>query len=407
MLRKLFVVIPCYQEEKALPITAEKLREKMTRLHQQGLIAKDSKVLLVNDGSRDKTWDVIQQLYREQGWFAGVNLTRNRGHQNALLAGLAVAAEHADMVISMDADLQDDIDAMDEMIRQYINGYDVVYGVRSSREKDTFFKRFTAEGFYKLMLAMGVDLVFNHADYRLMSRRALCALLEFPEVNLFLRGMVPQVGYPSTTVTYSRGERVAGESKYPLKKMLAFAFNGITSFSNQPIRLVLKMGMLIVVLSILAAAISLVRHVMGLTIPGWTSLFLSIWFLGGLQMVAIGVLIATQLMNLVFVPRLAAGGLSLSIGLASLVNAGTLLFLLLRRGIYTPETGWAHFALQVVAATLLLMAFLLWADESLQWITASRMQRLVQFVLVCLGAAVVYFGALLAGGFKLLEQIRR
>lgn len=290
MLRKLFVVIPCYQEEKALPITAEKLREKMTRLHQQGLIAKDSKVLLVNDGSRDKTWDVIQQLYREQGWFAGVNLTRNRGHQNALLAGLAVAAEHADMVISMDADLQDDIDAMDEMIRQYINGYDVVYGVRSSREKDTFFKRFTAEGFYKLMLAMGVDLVFNHADYRLMSRRALCALLEFPEVNLFLRGMVPQVGYPSTTVTYSRGERVAGESKYPLKKMLAFAFNGITSFSNQPIRLVLKVGMLIVVLSILAAAISLVRHVMGLTIPGWTSLFLSIWFLGGLQMVAIGVI---------------------------------------------------------------------------------------------------------------------
>lgn len=290
MLRRLFVVIPCYKEEEVLPITAGKLREKMTALHAQGLINGDSKVLLVNDGSSDGTWRIIQQLYQEGGWFAGVNLTRNRGHQNALLAGLSVAAERADMIISMDADLQDDINAMDEMIRQYIAGYDVVYGVRSSREKDTFFKRFTAEGFYRLMKGLGVDLVFNHADYRLMSRRALQSLLAFPEVNLFLRGMVPQVGYPSTTVTYERGARAAGESKYPLKKMLAFAFNGITSFSNQPIRLVLKLGLLIIALSLVAGVISLIRHIMGLTIPGWTSLFLSIWFLGGLQMVAIGII---------------------------------------------------------------------------------------------------------------------
>jgi glycosyltransferase involved in cell wall biosynthesis len=228
------LVIPCYNEEEALPLTKKELDKKMSSLIEEGLISENSKVVLVNDGSKDKTWEIITKIHKENHMYVGINLTRNRGHQNALLAGLMYAKNHADICISMDADLQDDINVMDDMIKKYNAGADVVYGVRSSRKKDTFFKKFTAESFYKLMNIMGVEVVFNHADCRLMSKRALEGLSEFKEVNLFLRGIVPQVGYKTDIAYYERSERVAGESKYPLKKMLAFAIDGITSFSIKP-----------------------------------------------------------------------------------------------------------------------------------------------------------------------------
>ena len=247
----LYIVVPCYKEEEVLPETSKRLKSKLEALIEQKKIDSDSKIMFVNDGSTDNTWKIIQELHNSDKIYSGVNLSRNRGHQNALLAGMTVAVEYADMIISLDADLQDDINAIDAMVDNYLNGYDVVYGVRSSRKTDTFFKRFTAEAFYKLMKGLGVDIVFNHADYRLMSKRAVQGLLQFKEVNVFLRGIVPQVGYPWTTVEYERAERFAGESKYPLKKMLAFAFDGITSFSIKPIRLITSLGVGISVVSII------------------------------------------------------------------------------------------------------------------------------------------------------------
>ena len=287
---KLYLVIPCYNEEEVLPETAKRLEEKLRALIDGGKITPDSRAVFVNDGSRDGTWELIEKLHRENPLFLGIKLSRNRGHQNALLAGLMTVRSECDAVISMDADLQDDINAIDAMIEKYNEGYDVVYGVRSSRRRDSFFKRTTAQGFYRLMRAMGVETVYNHADYRLMSARALAGLSEFGEVNLFLRGIVPLVGFKSTTVSYERGERFAGKSKYPLKKMLAFAFEGITSLSVKPIRLISSLGVLIFLVSLGILAYSLVRHFCGYTVNGWTSLSVSIWALGGIQLLAIGVI---------------------------------------------------------------------------------------------------------------------
>ena len=286
----LYVVVPCYKEEEVLPETSKRLKAKLTALIAQGKISPRSRILFVNDGSKDRTWPIIEELHARDRIFSGVNLSRNRGHQNALLAGLMTAVQYADMMVSMDADLQDDIDAMDRMIDAYHEGCDVVYGVRSSRKTDSFFKRFTAESFYKLMKAMGVDIVFNHADYRLMSRRAVEGLAQFKEVNLFLRGIVPQIGFPWTTVSYDRAERFAGESKYPLKKMLALAFDGVTSFSVKPLRLILFLGAVIFALSLVMLLWTLIRWIAGATVSGWASLMCSIWMIGGIQLLALGVI---------------------------------------------------------------------------------------------------------------------
>lgn len=289
MKNRLFTVIPCYNEEEVLSETARRLREKYTALMQSGQIAKDSRIAFVNDGSSDRTWQIICDLHAADPVFTGIDLSRNRGHQNALLAGLLTVKTHADMVISMDADLQDDIDAMDEMIQKYHEGCDIVYGVRNSRKKDSFFKRTTAEAFYRLMNRLGAKTVFNHADYRLMSRRALDGLARFREVNLFLRGLVPMIGYRTDTVLYERHERFAGESKYPLKKMLSFAFEGITSLSTKPIRMISALGFLLFFVSILMSIIFIVEFFLGQTVSGWASLIVSIWAIGGLLMLAIGV----------------------------------------------------------------------------------------------------------------------
>lgn len=287
--KTIYMVVPCYNEEEVLDETTRQLTEKLHCLIKEGKISEKSRILYVNDGSKDQTWAVISRLHEEYDIVSGVNLSRNRGHQNAVLAGLMYAKEHCDAAISMDADLQDDINAIDEMVAKFNQGIDVVYGVRSSRKKDTFFKKFTAEGFYKIMKWMGVDIVFNHADYRLMSKRVLMQLENYKEVNLFLRGMVPLIGYPSDNVYYERQERFAGESKYPLKKMLSFAFDGITSFSVKPIRFILSLGMIIFLVSIGILIYSVVRHFMGETVLGWSSLMVSIWALGGLQLLAIGI----------------------------------------------------------------------------------------------------------------------
>lgn len=289
MNNKLYLVIPCYNEEEVLPETAKRLKEKIGSLTACGKIDKGSRIVFVNDGSRDRTWEIIRKLHEEDPVFSGINLSRNRGHQNALLAGLMTVKDHADMTISMDADLQDDINAVDEMIDKYLSGVDIVYGVRSSRAKDTFFKKVTAEGFYKLMNSMGANTVFNHADYRLMSKRALEGLAEFQEVNLFLRGIVPMIGYSTDVVYYERGERFAGESKYPLGKMLSFAIEGITSLSIKPIRLITFLGFFIFLVSIVILIYSLVRHYMGATIVGWTTLMVSVWATGGLILLSLGV----------------------------------------------------------------------------------------------------------------------
>ena len=285
----LYLVIPCYNEEAVLHETAKQLLAKMKSMFDRGMISRESKIMFVNDGSRDRTWEIIKELHESNPIYSGVKLSRNKGHQNALLAGLMTAKEKADMAISLDADLQDDVDVIDQMVEKYYEGNDVVYGVRSARDTDTFFKKFTAEGFYKIMQAMGVEIVFNHADYRLMSRRALEGLSEFREVNLFLRGIVPLIGYKSDIVTYERHERFAGESKYPLKKMLAFATDGITSFSIKPIRMITTCGFLIFAISILMLLYFLVVHFMGRTVHGWTSTIVSIWAIGGLQLLAIGI----------------------------------------------------------------------------------------------------------------------
>ena len=255
-----------------------------------GTISERSRILFVNDGSRDKTWEIISSLYAADSIFYGVDLARNRGHQNALLAGLMTARERCDMAISMDADLQDDVDAVDRMVEEYYAGCDIVYGVRSSRKKDTFFKRFTAEGFYRVMNLLGAETVFNHADYRLMSKRALEGLAEFKEVNLFLRGMVPMIGYRTETVEYERGERFAGESKYPLKKMLAFAMEGITSLSTEPLKIIAGLGFFIFLMSIAMLIYSVVRWATGETIIGWASVICSVWAIGGLILLSLGII---------------------------------------------------------------------------------------------------------------------
>lgn len=287
---KLYMVVPCYNEEEVLAETTRQLEEKYASLISQGKIAEGSRILYVNDGSKDGTWPLIEKLHRENPHVSGLNLSRNRGHQNAVLAGLMYAKDHCDAAISMDADLQDDINAIDEMVDKFAEGNDVVYGVRSSRKKDSFFKKFTAEAFYKMMLWMGVDIVFNHADYRLMSKRVLQQLEHYKEVNLFLRGIIPLIGYPSAHVYYERNERFAGESKYPLKKMLSFAFDGITSFSIKPIRFILSLGLIIFLVSVGILFYSLIRHFIGATVMGWSSLMVSIWALGGLQLLAIGII---------------------------------------------------------------------------------------------------------------------
>lgn len=286
----LYLVIPCYNEESVLNETASQLLNIVDSMIKQEIISDKSKILFVNDGSKDKTWEMIEQLHNQNPKFCGVCLSRNKGHQNALLAGLMTAKEYADMVISLDADLQDDVHAIPKMVEQYNQGYEIVYGVRSSRDKDSFFKKFTAEGFYKFMKLLGVDIVFNHADYRLMSKSALNALSQFEEVNLFLRGIVPLIGFKSTTVEYERNERFAGESKYPLKKMLAFAFDGITSFSIKPIRMITWLGALIFLISLIVLIVFICLKYTGVTVSGWTSIVASIWMIGGIQMLSLGII---------------------------------------------------------------------------------------------------------------------
>ena len=286
----LYLVIPCYNEEEVLHETAKRLFEKITNMINNEIISKKSMIVFVNDGSKDKTWNIIEELHNKNDIFSGINLSRNRGHQNALLAGLITAKDYADMTISLDADLQDDIDVIDKFVDEYYKGSDIVYGVRSSRETDTFFKRTTALAFYKLMSRLGVDMIYNHADYRLMSKRALEGLAQFKEVNLFLRGMVPLIGYRYSIVEYERHERFAGESKYPLKKMIAFALDGITSLSIKPIRIISGLGFTICFISILALIYSFIVKFFGETVTGWTSLTLSIWLLGGIQLLCLGVI---------------------------------------------------------------------------------------------------------------------
>ncbi|MBR1554936.1 MAG: glycosyltransferase family 2 protein [Oscillospiraceae bacterium] len=285
----LYLVIPCYNEEEALPVTAQKLTEKMNSLMQTGKISKESHIILVNDGSKDNTWQIIENLHQENPLFSGVKLSRNCGHQSALLAGMMTVRDECDAIISMDADLQDDINAIDAMVEKYCEGCEIVYGVRSQRETDTAFKRGTAQGFYKLMNHMGVELVYNHADYRLMSRRALQELSEYEEVNLFLRGLVPMIGFKTAEVYYARAPRMQGESKYPLRKMLNFAFEGITSLSVKPIRMITGLGFAIFIVSIIMLIYILIRHFTGHTVDGWSSTAVSVWAIGGLQMLSIGV----------------------------------------------------------------------------------------------------------------------
>lgn len=286
----IYMVVPCYNEEEVLDETTKQLSDKLQKLIDAGEISEKSRILYVNDGSKDQTWPIICRLHEEYTLVSGLNLSRNRGHQNALLAGLMTVRQYADMAISMDADLQDDIEACDAMIDKYYEGCDIVYGVRSARVTDTWFKRTTAEGFYKIMDRFGAKIVYNHADYRLMSKRALDGLAEFGEVNLFLRGMVPLVGYPSDVVYYERAERFAGESKYPLKKMVSFAMDGITSLSIEPIRMITTLGVVVFLFSLAILVYSLIRHAMGATVAGWTFLNISVWAIGGLILLSLGVI---------------------------------------------------------------------------------------------------------------------
>ena len=287
---KLFVVLPCYNEEEVLGETSKRLLELYGKMISEGTVSPESKIVFVDDGSRDRTWEIISGLCEQNNIYRGVKLAHNAGHQNALLGGLMTVKDECDCAVSIDADLQDDINVIPEMVKKFDNGCDVVYGVRSERKTDSFFKRTTAQGFYKFMAMMGVDVVYNHADYRLMSRRALNDLESFKEVNLFLRGLVPLIGYKSDSVYYERAERFAGESKYPLKKMLSFAFDGITSFSVKPIKVLWSMGWIVCVAAVIAAIYTLVSKFFGYTSDGWASLMCSIWFLGGVQLVSIGII---------------------------------------------------------------------------------------------------------------------
>lgn len=285
----LYIAVPCYNEEEALPETARRLAEKMDSLQKSGAISDKSRVMFINDGSKDGTWELIKKLHEEDPLFTGIDLSRNRGHQNALLAGIMESKKYADAIISMDADLQDDINAVDEMLLKFGEGCDVVYGVRSERKKDTAFKRGTARFFYKLMNSMGAEVVYDHADYRLLSRRAADALESYSEVNLFLRGIVPLIGYRSDKVYYERGERLAGESKYPLKKMIAFALDGITSFSVKPLKMISAVGIIMAVISVIFLIKAFVDHYTGNAEIGWPSLMCSVWFIGGVQTFCIGI----------------------------------------------------------------------------------------------------------------------
>lgn len=286
---KLWLVIPCYNEEAVLSETSKRLYKIMADMIINKKIDPASKIAFVNDGSKDNTWNMIKTYHSNTDMFVGINLSRNKGHQNALLAGLTVARDHADMVITLDADLQDDINVIPEFVDKYYEGNDIVYGVRNNRDTDTGFKRNTAQGFYKLMKLLGVDIVDNHADYRLMSKRAIDGLLEYKEVNVFLRGIVPQIGFPSAIVEYKRAERLAGESKYPLKKMLSFAFDGITSFSVKPLRISLFLGVISFLVAIGIFIYSIVQLILGNTVSGWTSITISIWAVGGLQLLMLGI----------------------------------------------------------------------------------------------------------------------
>ena len=286
----LYIIVPCYNEEAVLPITAPMFREELRLMEEQGKISGDSRVLFVNDGSRDSTWEIIERLSKEDRHFQGISQSRNRGHQNAVLAGLMEARERCDITISIDCDGQDDINAMDAMVDAYLNGAEVVYGVRDSRATDTFFKRFTAEAFYRLMNRMGAEVVFNHADYRLLSARVLKEFANFKEVNLFLRGMVPLVGFHSTSVYYERHERLAGKSHYPLSKMLALAFDGITSLSVKPIRIITAVGLIISLVSLVGILWAIIAALSGHTVSGWASLACIVCFIGGVQSLFMGVI---------------------------------------------------------------------------------------------------------------------
>ncbi len=286
----LTIVVPCYNEEEVLHETVRRLSDKLQRLIDEGRCDDGSRILFVDDGSRDRTWELIAQYHAEYPAVCGLKLAHNRGHQNALLAGLMTAREWSDCTVSMDADLQDDIEVLDQFLDEYNQGADVVYGVRKKREKDTVFKRTTAQGFYKLMKLLGVEVVYNHADYRLMSRRVLDALSEYREVNVFLRGLIPHIGFRSAVVYYDRGDRFAGESKYPLKKMLAFALDGITSFSVKPLKIISNLGIIISILSVLGLVYALVAKLTGAAVAGWTAIIGSIWLLGGIQLLCLGII---------------------------------------------------------------------------------------------------------------------
>lgn len=285
----LYIVIPCFNEEEVLTETTKRLTEKMRKMMESGKIADSSRILYVDDGSTDSTWHLIDRLYMDNGLVTGIKLSRNKGHQNALLAGLFEAADHADMIVSMDSDLQDDIDVLDSFVDEYYNGSEIVYGVRKSRKKDSWFKRTTAVAFYKLMRAMGVEIVYNHADYRLMSKRAVDELKNYKEVNLFLRGIIPLIGFETSTVEYDRGERFAGKSKYPLKKMIYFAIDGITSTSVRPIRMITMFGLLCILFSIVYGIYVLIGHASGGTVQGWTTSVLLTCFFGGAQIMCTGI----------------------------------------------------------------------------------------------------------------------
>ena len=287
----LYMVVPCYNEQEVLRETAAQLKTKYNDLMSAGLISKDSRVVFVNDGSKDNTWSIIKELHAaDPQLFSGIDLAHNSGHQNAVLAGLMTVKDICDMCITMDADLQDDINTIDEMVRKYYEGNQVVYGVRSARDTDTFFKKFTAEGFYKFMKVMGTDVIYNHADFRLMSSRVLQELANFKEVNLFLRGMVPLIGFQNCKVYYERHERAAGKSKYPLKRMLSFAVNGITSFSTKPLKLITGLGLIMSAVSIIAFIWAFITKIVGFTEHGWSSTMCSIWLIGGLQLFCLGII---------------------------------------------------------------------------------------------------------------------
>lgn len=286
----LYIIIPCYNEEQVLPVTAPMFLDKLSELISLGKISDQSRILFVNDGSQDATWTIIKDLSKENEHFIGISQSRNRGHQNAVLAGLMEAKDFCDITITLDCDGQDDINAMNEMVDQYLAGYEIVYGVRSKRTTDTFFKRFTAESFYKLLNKMGVEVIYNHADYRLISSRVLQEFANFKEVNLFLRGMIPLVGFPSTEVYYERHERLAGESHYPLSKMLALAFDGITSLSVKPIRLIVGFGFFVAFLSFLGILWAIIGAMTGNTVSGWASTVCVICFIGGIQLLSLGII---------------------------------------------------------------------------------------------------------------------